>query len=72
MDKRFFSSPKCPDQLWGPTSLLFDGYWYSLLGVNLQLELRLRMSEVISLFPLYAFMAWTEPNLPYLKKEYES
>jgi hypothetical protein len=28
--KRFFSSPRCPDQLWGPPSLLFSGY----LGVK--------------------------------------
>jgi len=24
-DKRFFSSPEHPDQLWGPTRLLFNG-----------------------------------------------
>jgi hypothetical protein len=24
--KRFFSSPECPDWLWGPPSLLFNGY----------------------------------------------
>jgi hypothetical protein len=24
--KRFFSTPKCPDQLWGPPSLLISGY----------------------------------------------
>jgi hypothetical protein len=26
-DKRFFSSPQSLDQLWGPPSLLFNGYW---------------------------------------------
>jgi hypothetical protein len=25
-DKQFFSSPKCPVQLWGATSLPFSGY----------------------------------------------
>jgi hypothetical protein len=25
--KRFLSSPKHPDRLWGPPSLLFNGYW---------------------------------------------
>jgi len=25
--KKFFSSPKCPDWLWGPTILLYRGYW---------------------------------------------
>jgi hypothetical protein len=58
-DKRLFSSPKCPAQLWGPPSLLFNGYWGSFLAVNLQLELRSRMSEVISLHPHYVLMAWT-------------
>jgi len=24
--KEFFSSPPCPDRLWGSTSLLFKGY----------------------------------------------
>jgi len=23
----FFSSPVCPDQLWDPPILLYDGYW---------------------------------------------
>ena len=34
--KRFFSSPKHPDQLWGPLSFLFIGYWGSFMGVKLQ------------------------------------
>jgi hypothetical protein len=25
--KRFFSTPQHPDQLWGPPSLLLNGYW---------------------------------------------
>ena len=68
-DKRLFPSPKRPAQLWGSTSLLFNGYWGSVLGVNFQLELRLQMSEVISLVPHYVLMAWTQPNLPYLEQE---
>jgi len=30
--KRFFSSSKHPDQLWGPPSLLFSGYQGSFSG----------------------------------------
>jgi hypothetical protein len=26
LGKRFFSSPQCPDMLWGPPSLLSKGY----------------------------------------------
>jgi len=26
-EKRYFSSPKCPDQLWHPSSQLFSWYW---------------------------------------------
>jgi len=25
--KRFSCSPECPDWIWDPPSLLFDGYW---------------------------------------------
>jgi len=25
--KKYFTFPKCPDQLWDPHSLLFKGYW---------------------------------------------
>jgi len=32
--KRFFSSPKCPDQLWGTPSILFSGYWDRFPGVK--------------------------------------
>jgi hypothetical protein len=35
-DNKFFSSPKCPEQLWEPTSLLFDGYRGSFLGIRAQ------------------------------------
>jgi len=30
----FFSSPKCPDWLWGPASVLFNGYWGSFSWVK--------------------------------------
>jgi hypothetical protein len=29
-DKGFFLQPLCPDQLWGPPSLLYNGYQASL------------------------------------------
>jgi hypothetical protein len=32
--KRFFSSPKCPDQLWGLPNFLFSGYCGSFPGVK--------------------------------------
>jgi len=31
---RFFSSPKCPDQLWRPPSFLLNGEWGSFPGVK--------------------------------------
>jgi len=33
-DKRFFSSPKCPDWPWGLPSLLVIGHWGFSLGIN--------------------------------------
>jgi hypothetical protein len=68
MGKRFFFSTKHLDQLWGPPSLLFRGYWRSSLGTKRAehkfnytppCSSRLRMSRSIPLLPLYAFMAWT-------------
>jgi hypothetical protein len=32
-NKRFFSSPECPDQLWGQRSLLVKGYGDSFPGL---------------------------------------
>jgi hypothetical protein len=29
---KIFASPYCPDHLWGPPSLLSDGYWRLLPG----------------------------------------
>ena len=55
-----FSFPKRPDRLWGPFSLLFNGYWISLLGLqrpavklstHLHLVPSLRMSGAILLLP---------------------
>jgi hypothetical protein len=37
MERRFFFSPKHPDQLWGPPSFLFNGYTGSFPRVQ-QLE----------------------------------
>ena len=33
-DKGLFSSPTHPDQLWGPTSLIFSGFQPSFLGIK--------------------------------------
>jgi hypothetical protein len=33
-DNKFFYSPKCPEQLWGPPSPLFNGYRGSFLGIK--------------------------------------
>jgi hypothetical protein len=39
----FFSSTPCPDRLWGPPSLLSNGYWelFPLRGVKLTTHLHL-------------------------------
>jgi hypothetical protein len=34
-DKRFLSSPKCPEWFWGLPSLLFSGFW-GLLSLGLK------------------------------------
>jgi hypothetical protein len=49
--KRSFSSPKCPDNLWGLLDLLCNGHSGSFLQVvklitHLQLVLRLKMYRV--------------------------
>jgi hypothetical protein len=67
------SSPKRPDQLWGPPSLIFNGYPVLAWGksgrvvkftTHLQLVPRLG-SRAISLLPLYDFVAWTGKTLLY-------
>ena len=64
-----FSSPKYPDRIRGPSSVLFNGNRDSFLGLSvrsvnlitlLHLVPRLRMSEEISLIPQYALMALTD------------
>jgi len=56
----FLSSPPCPDQLWGPPSLLSKGYQGQ--GVKLTTHPNLvpksRMCRVIHPIPPYTFMAW--------------
>jgi hypothetical protein len=52
-ETRFFSFPKRYDQLLGPSSLLFIGYWGSFLGVkwltrNLTTHLRLVQRPIVS------------------------
>jgi hypothetical protein len=75
-----FSSPLRPGRLWGPPSLLSNGYqelfpWgYSGRGVKMITHLHLvpksRMRGAINPLPQYAFMAWclvkkrTETTLP--------
>jgi hypothetical protein len=75
MGKRFFPSPVCPDRIQVPLSLLFNGhrvFFFSrgkAVGVklitHLYLVLKLRMSRVILLLPLYALMAWTGKLCPF-------
>ena len=57
-----------PRRLWGLPGLLFNVYWFLLLGwsgrgvmlaTHLHPALRLRMSSAVPLLLLYAFMAWT-------------
>ena len=73
--KRYFFPPKNPDQLWGPSSILFNFYVGFLTrrkdGQNVKLTLsfilaqRLRMSGAIPLLPLHAFTERTKQNLKY-------
>ena len=67
-DVRVFSSPKRPDQVWGPSSLLLNGYRVSLPGVKRpgrdgnhspHLARRLRTSGALPLLPLYSLIART-------------
>jgi hypothetical protein len=63
---RFFSSPKCPNQVWDPFSLLFQENQDSFpkvkkpgvkLTTHLHLVSRLRVQGAIPLLPLYVFTA---------------
>jgi hypothetical protein len=58
-DKTFFLSPKCPDWLRDPHSLLFKGYWgfsqaVTWLGheVDHHLHLMLRLRVNVAVLPL--------------------
>ena len=59
--------PKHPDQLWGPSIFLFNGFQDSFLrlsgrhtqlAAHLYLVSRLRMSRAVPLLPLFTFMVW--------------
>ena len=63
-----------PDWLWDPSSLVFHGYWSSIWGEGVNrpkrgvdhfhLVPKLRMSGVLLLLPLHAFMLCTGTTLP--------
>lgn len=60
----FFSSPKCTDGVWGPPSLLCDGFlalsgWNVKLTIHLDLIQKLEMRGVRPLFPLHVFIVCT-------------
>ena len=65
-------SPRPPDWLWGPHSLLFSGYECSFPGLKrrgmklttyFRLVSELRMSGVAPLLPLHVFMAWNAKTI---------
>jgi hypothetical protein len=76
---RLFSSPKRLDRLWGPSSLLINGYrgalsWEQscrgfMLTTHLHLLPRLWMSGVIPTRLLYTCIAWTGETLRFRRAE---
>ena len=71
--KRFLSSPKRPDRLFGPTSLLFSWYCGNFSGLSdqgvmlttrLHLVPSLKMCGVMPLLSQYAFIAQTLNVVP--------
>jgi hypothetical protein len=71
--KKFFSSPNCPGQLWGPSSHLFNGYLFPFPGVewlghkvDLTPSSNAKVKNKLSLnlpFP-QTFMGWTTLPFP--------
>jgi hypothetical protein len=69
--KGFLSSPKYPDWLGGPPSLVFIGCWDSVVRAewpghevnHLPSSSAQVQSGVTPLFPVYAFMEWTGKTL---------
>ena len=64
----YFSSPKCPDLLWGPPSVLFSWYWGSFswvkwpghdVGLSPPSRTRERVSAALFLLCMCAFIMWT-------------
>jgi hypothetical protein len=77
--QRCFSSPKRPDRLWGPPSLLFNAYrdsfariWRQgvMLTTHLHLPPRLRESGARPLHLLNVFTPWTALSLALIQKLY--
>jgi hypothetical protein len=56
-DKRYFFSPQCPDQLWGPPTLLSSGYWGLFLqrksGWSMRLITHLHLLPRLRMVDLY-------------------
>jgi hypothetical protein len=71
--KRFFSSPKHPEWLWGLASFLLSGCQAAfpgqgmMLTIHLYLELRLRLNRAVLILFLYAFVARTGTVLPFYR-----
>jgi hypothetical protein len=72
-DEKFFSFPKRPDRLWGPPSLLFNGYggcFPKLKQPEREVDHTSPFSAKVknvwsynsALPPPYAFMTWTGPS----------
>jgi hypothetical protein len=73
--KRFSSLQNCPDQLWCPPSLLFNGYWHSFLRVELPgcdvdhsplFSAEVKKSGAVTMLALCAFMVLTGTRHHYL------
>ena len=69
----FFSSPKRTDRLWGPPTVVFNGYQGSFPDVKRPecdvdhsppSSVDVKKSCAIRLLPLYTFMTWKGANLP--------